>query len=149
MGALSNHLHELLRCLESSGLQLPSQDVRIIEVNAGVNRSDGKYHVRKDELRRPSEYENRFDELLQTGYRWLNVSCYGVHEGFLFRLKPPKRGNSWLLTVLYNLRGSPDGDHPTASLVSDGRSNLYSTTEWGGTGQSCQGGCGAVFEVSP
>jgi len=83
MGALSNHLDGLLRCLESSGLRPPSQDVRIIEVSAGVNSSDGKHHVRNDELRRPSEYENRFDELLQTGYRWLNLSCYGVHEGFL------------------------------------------------------------------
>jgi hypothetical protein len=83
MGPLFNHLHGLLRWLENSGLQPPSQDVRIIEVNAGVNSSDGKHHVRKDELRRPSEYENRFDELLQTGYRWLNLSCYGVHEGFL------------------------------------------------------------------
>jgi hypothetical protein len=71
------------------------------------------------------------------------------HRGVVFRLKPPKRGSSWPFTVLYNLTGSPDGDHPTAGLVSDGRGNLYSTTDWGGTGQSCQGGCGTVFEVSP
>ena len=73
----------------------------------------------------------------------------GIPGGVVFRLKPPKRGNSWLLTVLYNLMGSPDGDHPVAGLIFDGVGNLYSTTEWGGTGQSCQGGCGTVFEVSP
>jgi hypothetical protein len=73
----------------------------------------------------------------------------GTHRGVVFRLKPLKRGNSWPLTVLYNLTGSPDGDHPTAALTFDGKGNLYSTTEWGGTGQACQGGCGAVFEVSP
>jgi hypothetical protein len=72
----------------------------------------------------------------------------GPHRGVVFRLKPPRPGNSWPLTVLYNLTGSPDGDHPTAALVFDSKGNLYSTTEWGGTGQ-CQGGCGTVFEVSP
>jgi hypothetical protein len=73
----------------------------------------------------------------------------GTHRGVIFRLKPPKHGNSWRLTVLYNLTGSPDGDHPTAGLIFDSRGNLYSTTEWGGTGSSCQGGCGTVFEVEP
>jgi hypothetical protein len=71
-----------------------------------------------------------------------------THRGVVFRLKPPKEGSSWPLAVLYNLAGSPDGDHPTASPVFDAAGNLYSTTAWGGTGQSCQG-CGTVFEVSP
>ena len=72
-----------------------------------------------------------------------------THRGVVFSLKPPKRGNSWPLTVLYNLAGSPDGDHPTADIIFDGNGNLYGTTEWGGTAQSCQGGCGVVYEVSP
>jgi hypothetical protein len=72
-----------------------------------------------------------------------------THRGVVFRLKPPQLSSSWPLTVLYSLTGSPDGDHPTASLTLDSRGNLYSTTEWGGTGQSCQGGCGTVFEVEP
>jgi len=82
-------------------------------------------------------------------------SLYGTtlggatHGGIVFSLKAPKNGNVWPFTVLYNLKGSPDGDHPTAGLGSDSSGNLYSTTEWGGSGQSCQGGCGTVFEVSP
>ncbi len=72
-----------------------------------------------------------------------------THRGVVFRLEPPKFGESWPLTVLYNLTGSPDGDHPTASLTFDGKGDLYSTTEWGGTGQPCEGGCGTVFEVEP
>jgi hypothetical protein len=71
-----------------------------------------------------------------------------IPGGVVFRLKPPKRGKAWPFTVLYNLTGSPDGAHPTASLSFDSKGNLYSTTQWGGTGQ-CQGGCGTVFEVSP
>jgi hypothetical protein len=72
-----------------------------------------------------------------------------THYGVVFRLKASKAGNSWPLTVLYNLTGSPDGDHPTASLIFDGGGDLYSTTEWGGTGQTCEGGCGTVFEIMP
>jgi hypothetical protein len=73
----------------------------------------------------------------------------GTHRGTVFRLQPPKRGESWSLTVLYTFFGSPGGDHPTAGLIFDTRGNLYSTTQGGGTGQLCQGGCGTVFEVSP
>jgi hypothetical protein len=72
-----------------------------------------------------------------------------THAGVVFRLKPPEPRNSWPLTVLYNFSGAPDGDHPTAALIFDRKGNLYSTTQWGGTGQSCQGGCGTVFEVTP
>jgi uncharacterized repeat protein (TIGR03803 family) len=72
-----------------------------------------------------------------------------THGGVVFRLRPPKRGDPWPLTVLYNFGGSPDADHPTAALIFDGKGDLYGATEWGGTGQACQGGCGAVFEVSP
>jgi hypothetical protein len=72
-----------------------------------------------------------------------------TYRGVVFRIKPPKRGDPWPLAVLYNFTGSTDGDHPTAGLLFDNKGNLYSTTEWGGTGQSCQGGCGTVYEVSP
>ena len=54
----------------------------------------------------------------------------------------------WALKVLYGFTGHPDAAHPAASLVFRA-GNLYSTTQWGGTNQSCQGGCGTVFEVSP
>ena len=73
-----------------------------------------------------------------------------IHGGVIFRLKPPGYGNSWPFTVLYNLKGFPDGDHPTARLTFDSRGNLYSTTQYGGTGSGCGfTGCGAVFEVWP
>jgi hypothetical protein len=72
-----------------------------------------------------------------------------VPRGVVFRLRAPKKGESWTPTVLYNFSGAPDGNHPTAGLVFDGSGNLYSTTQWGGTGTVCQGGCGTVFEVSP
>src|ERR1700685_1093051 len=71
-----------------------------------------------------------------------------THLGVVFRLNLPMQAPSPMLTTLYNFAGSPDGDHPTASLVFDRLGNLYGTTIWGGTGQACQG-CGTIFEVEP
>jgi hypothetical protein len=73
----------------------------------------------------------------------------GTHLGVIFRLKPPKHGGSWLLTTLYNFVGPPDGSEPKAELISDSLGNLYSMTQYGGIGASCQAGCGTVFRASP
>ena len=70
--------------------------------------------------------------------------------GNVFELTQPSgKGGRWTLKVLHGFTGSPDAAHPAASLVLDKAGNLFSTTQWGGTGQSCQGGCGTVFEVRP
>jgi hypothetical protein len=74
----------------------------------------------------------------------------GSLNGNVFRLRPPT-GNAgvWTIDVLYSFAGSPDGALPAAGLIFDQRGDLYSTTQAGGTGQSCQGGCGTVFEAFP
>ena len=84
MSALSSHLDRLLQRLESLGLHQTSRVVRIVEISQ-ISRvsADGTYHVRRDQLRKPVEYESRFDELLATGYSWLNMSPCGVHDGSL------------------------------------------------------------------
>jgi hypothetical protein len=83
MSALSSHLDRLLDWLDSDEPP-PSQDIRIVEINQFSRLSaDGTYHVRRDELQKPLDYETRFDELLRTGYTWLNMSCYGVHDDLL------------------------------------------------------------------
>jgi hypothetical protein len=72
-----------------------------------------------------------------------------THGGDVFQLKPPKKKRgAWSLAVVRDFTGDPDGADPAASLVLDKDGNLYSTTQQGGTGKSCQGGCGTVFEVS-
>ena len=68
--------------------------------------------------------------------------------GLVFALKPAGHGK-WPYTVLYNFGGAPDGAYPISALVLDKGGNLYSTTEGGGTGQACQGGCGTVFKLDP
>ena len=47
--------------------------------------------------------------------------------------------------MLYNFEGSPDGASPAAGLTYDQHGELYSTTQAGGTGSACRGGCGTVF----
>ena len=54
-----------------------------MEIRNGVAKYDdrGRFHVREEELRKPSDYEGRFGELLQMGFSWLNLSCGGVYRG--------------------------------------------------------------------
>ena len=76
------------------------------------------------------------------------TTSYGA--GAVFRLSPPaQRDGRWHFNTLYSFQGSPDGRYPTARLIWDKRGQLFSTTEVGGKGQACDGGCGTVFETSP
>ena len=73
---------------------------------------------------------------------------YGTSEGgMIFQLR--RVGGSWVFTVIYNFSKSPDGWHPTGPLTFDQAGLLFGTTQWGGTGQSCQGGCGTVYKATP
>jgi uncharacterized repeat protein (TIGR03803 family) len=42
-----------------------------------------------------------------------------------------------------------DEYEPYAGLVVDASSNLYGTTQHGGSGGNCVDGCGTVFELAP
>jgi hypothetical protein len=68
-------------------------------------------------------------------------------RGVVFRLSE-SGGGDWAFSDIYGFSGPPDGSYPSAPLTFDKNRNLYSTTEGGGTGQVCQGGCGTVYEVS-
>jgi hypothetical protein len=72
----------------------------------------------------------------------------GEHfRGVLFRLSA-RTGGGWVFSDTYSFAGPPDGSYPSASIIHQlGR--IYSTTQGGGTGQECQGGCGTVFESTP
>ena len=72
--------------------------------------------------------------------------AYGY--GSVFELSPSSNG--WKETVLYSFKGGTDGSAPseTERLVFDARGNLYGTTVYGGD-QSCDAGCGVVFELTP
>lgn len=71
------------------------------------------------------------------------------HRGMIFRLKrPAKKGDLWQFAVVYSFAGSTNGSGPIGlRLGTEG--SVSGTTLFGGTGQSCQGGCGTVFRVLP
>jgi hypothetical protein len=70
-------------------------------------------------------------------------------QGNVFMMPPTRNGKAWTFSVVYTFAGSPDGAYPAASLTVGKRGNLFSTTQEGGTGHSCQGDCGTIFEISP
>jgi hypothetical protein len=71
-------------------------------------------------------------------------------QGSVFRLKPPsEKGDPWTFAIIHGFLGPPDGDFPAASLTFDNSGHLYGTTQKGGTGTTCSGGCGTAFEASP
>lgn len=74
--------------------------------------------------------------------------CDGYGCGVVFELTPNGNGG-WQESVLYAFQGAPDGSYPGGNLVFDGSGNIYGTTSGGGTGTSCNQGCGTVFELSP
>jgi uncharacterized repeat protein (TIGR03803 family) len=82
-----------------------------------------------------------------TKYGGLKPNCCGT----VFELSPPASPTDpWLETVLHSFAATADGRLPTAGVVFDPFGNLYGATQEGdGTGRSCTGGCGGVFELSP
>jgi len=78
-----------------------------------------------------------------------NGNCeYGC--GTVFELSPNGDG-TWTESTLYSFysNSSLDGTNPAAGLVFDFSGNLYGTTAAGGSNCAQNGGCGAVFELSP
>jgi uncharacterized repeat protein (TIGR03803 family) len=85
-----------------------------------------------------------------------NGSFYGTASGtpsrggLIFRMKPPASSLevAWTFDILYDFTGSPDGYDPLE--ISFGKGGvIFGVTLYGGTGQSCQGGCGTVFRAAP
>lgn len=58
--------------------------MRIVEIRSGAPTDQfGRIRVHRRDLRAPEDYEARFDELMNAGLPWLNVSAYGVDESAL------------------------------------------------------------------
>ncbi|HEX8817940.1 MAG TPA: choice-of-anchor tandem repeat GloVer-containing protein [Terriglobales bacterium] len=71
---------------------------------------------------------------------------YGA--GTVFELSPNGQGQ-WAETVLYSFNSSgQDAQDPYAGVIADASGNLYGTAQYGGSGTGCDGGCGAIFELS-
>jgi uncharacterized protein YgiB involved in biofilm formation len=51
-------------------------------------------------------------------------------------------------SVLYSFQGNNDGNSPVGALLGDGQGGFFGTTQWGGGGAGCGGGCGTVFHMT-
>ena len=73
------------------------------------------------------------------------IDCFGGEGcGVVFKLDPS--GNE---TVLHSFTET-DGATPEAGLIMDSAGNLYGTTDLGGLlNDTCPGGCGVVFKITP
>ncbi len=70
--------------------------------------------------------------------------------GTFFQLKPLIGSeHKWRFAVLHSFEGPPDGQFPASGLIFDKAGALFGTTQNGGNGQACQGGCGTMFRVGP
>ena len=114
MSLLAEQISRLFQWLESIGLRPPSADVRIVEVHSNAPNLDdrGRSRVQRDALHEVPEYEARFAELMRLGLPWINMSCYGIFDGFLivaieFReVAAPIERPTWFSTPV-NLSGAP------------------------------------------
>jgi uncharacterized repeat protein (TIGR03803 family) len=71
----------------------------------------------------------------------------GGGYGVVFELSRNSNG-VWHERVLHSFLNKPAGN-PVAGLVMDGAGNLYGTTLLGADLNSCGGGCGTLFKLSP
>ena len=66
----------------------------------------------------------------------------GIHDGgTVYELKRTATG--WQEITLYEFQGGDDGAHPSGPLTTDGKNNLYGTTDDAGAGR-----CGVVFKLA-
>jgi len=72
--------------------------------------------------------------------------------GTVFELVHNPAGG-WTERVIYQFQGGNDGSWPTSNVTFDAQGNLYGTTVYGGSPNSCvpsaPSGCGTVFKLSP
>lgn len=66
--------------------------------------------------------------------------------GSIFKLAPLNGG--WVYTDLYDFTGGSDGANPMGNPVMDANGNLYGIASTGGS-NSCQGGCGVAWMLTP
>jgi len=71
---------------------------------------------------------------------------FAYNAGTIYRLFQAR--NIWVgQNVFYFLEGG-DGVYPDSSLTMDAKGNMYGTTYYGGSAETCSGGCGTVFKLT-
>jgi|HubBroStandDraft_6_1064221.scaffolds.fasta_scaffold219453_1 uncharacterized repeat protein (TIGR03803 family) len=71
---------------------------------------------------------------------------YAYNAGTIYRLFQAR--NVWVGQIVFYFLEGGDGFYPDSSLAIDAKGNLYGTTYYGGTAETCSGGCGTVFKLT-
>jgi hypothetical protein len=79
MTILSDNLVTLCEFL---GTPITWRGMKIFEVGSSYD-DHGRLRISSDQLLTPEAYSGRFDELLARGYAWVNLSCFGIYDGFM------------------------------------------------------------------
>jgi hypothetical protein len=112
VSALSDHLSRLFEFLARTGISPPTNEVRIIEIEPKRIRDDsGRLRVTRDELRRADDYASRFDELMRAGLAWINMTVYGVYDGWLIvgiEVPDPRGRKTPATRMSVNYSGPPE-----------------------------------------
>jgi len=64
--------------------------------------------------------------------------------GTFFKINP-----EGAFTTVHSFVGSDGTSYPHAALIQGSNGNFYGTSDGGGSGANCNGGCGTVFEITP
>lgn len=84
MSKFAEAVEGLLDFLEKVGSIPPTKAVSVLEVRPDTPiDKQGRLIVRRNELREPSEYEERFEALMRSGLSWVNVGCIGIADDML------------------------------------------------------------------
>ncbi len=111
MTTLAESLTTLERFLRERGLELPFNEVGIVEVGPGASMDDrGRLRIPRGEVHSPESYSPRFEQLTRLGLPWINLSAYGLGEGRLIVAveipNPPARRSD---RTSINYSGPPAG----------------------------------------
>ena len=81
---LVDNLEQLLGFMEALGQSPPVREIRVVEITR-PNQVDDEQRliISKDALQTPATYAARFELITHSGLAWVNMSCCGVHNGFL------------------------------------------------------------------
>ncbi len=121
MAILSEKLLELCEFLRVSGGPTTWRGIRIFEVGSNFDDS-GKPRVSRNRLVPQDEYSARFDELLTFRLPWINLSCFGIYDGFLVvGVEAPHPSAALCLNTSINYSGAPT---PVRSPLWDSSSAL-------------------------
>jgi hypothetical protein len=109
MTTLSECLEELLEGMTKRSIDPPSAEYKIAEIGPRHPLdARGRLRIARSALLTPHEYEPRFRELLAAGIPWINVSCYGIVNGYVIvGIETPEQSSVASSRTSVNYSGPP------------------------------------------